>query len=642
MITDTLPTDPKDQKVNSLLSSEDKRIPVFIRIRDFLVHAIVQIRVFRNIYPGIMHALIFWGMLIQIIGTVINLMQMELFIPFVELTFPRDRAYFIYEFVMDLGGTAILLGVLMALFRRIVIRPKKLDSQWDDYFVLFLLLLIPLAGFTLEGSRLLASTPAWAQWSPIGSFTARLLSTLGMSPETAMALHPYLYWLHIALGLTFVATIAFTKSFHIITAPFNILTKPMRPLGQLNPVPVTSDGEQIYIKTLYDLSGKQLLESDTCTRCGRCQDVCPSFAAGTPLNPKDVILNLRNALFQDRLSPRSGNGKTPLLIEELIKDEALWACTTCGACIRECPVFISHVDTIVDLRRFLVLEGRVDTELQDALTNLGRYGNSFGKSDRMRTRWSSEIYPEIKDALKEPVEYLWYVGDYASYSPSLTKITQITAQVFQNIGLDFGILYRGENHSGNDARRAGEEGLFEMLVEKNMRALQRSDYQTIVTTDPHTYNTLKNEYPLPENLTILHYSELLSQLIKDGRLRFSRRLDYKVTYHDPCYLGRYNGVYDAPRSVIKATGCDLVEMPRNRDKAFCCGAGGGRIWMEEGQIEERPSESRIREAVELEGISCFVVACPKDVTMYQDAVKTTGHENELLIKDLIELVSEAL
>jgi Fe-S oxidoreductase len=291
-----------------------------------------------------------------------------------------------------------------------------------------------------------------------------------------------------------------------------------------------------------------------------------------------------------------------------------------------------------------VLEGQVDAELQDALANLGRYGNSFGQSPRARAKWTRSIEPKIKDARKEAVDYLWFVGDYASYSATLTDITKMTAETFRKAGMDFGIMYEGEQNAGNDARRVGEEGLFEMLVEKNEAALSRCTYKAIVTTDPHSYNILKHEYPPEVNGSrpVMHYAELLDQLIASGQLKFSKKLGYKVTYHDPCYLGRYNGIYDAPRRVIEATGCELVEMSRHHSKAFCCGAGGGRIWMEEGEVTERPSESRIREAVELDGVTTFVVACPKDVTMYQDAVKTTGHEDRLVVKDLIELVYEAL
>nr|MBC8255553.1 (Fe-S)-binding protein [Ardenticatenia bacterium] len=336
--------------------------------------------------------------------------------------------------------------------------------------------------------------------------------------------------------------------------------------------------------------------------------------------------------------------KSPPLVGDAITDAVLWSCTTCGACVRECPLLIEHVDAIVDMRRYLVDEGQMDAMLQEALANLGRYGNSFGQSERARAKWSQPIKPKIKDARKEEVEYLWFVGDYASYSTSLTDITRKTAEVFEKAGLDFGIMYDAERNAGNDLRRVGEEGLFEMLREKNSMALSKSKFQAIVTTDPHSYNTLKHEYPddVINGRPVLHYTELLDQLIASGRLTFSKQLDHKVTYHDPCYLGRYNGVYDAPRRVIRATGCELVEMPRHGDRAFCCGAGGGRIWMDEGEIQERPSEVRIIEAADLNGVQAFIVACPKDISMYQDAVKTTGHEDRLAVKDLIELVHEAL
>jgi Fe-S oxidoreductase len=329
---------------------------------------------------------------------------------------------------------------------------------------------------------------------------------------------------------------------------------------------------------------------------------------------------------------------------DVVSAGELWACTTCRACVQVCPAFIDHVGTFVDMRRYLVDQGQMDKMLQDALANLGRYGNSFGQSDRMRAKWTMGLQPPIKDARREAVEYLWFVGDYASYSATLLDVTQLTASVLQKCGLDFGILYESERNSGNDVRRVGEEGLFEMLVEKNNQVLSKVRFQAIVTTDPHSYNALKNEYPANGNgrPPVLHYAELLDSLISSGRLKLTKKLGYKVTYHDPCYLGRYNGVYDAPRRVIEATGCELVEMPRHGDRSFCCGAGGGRIWMEEKEVKERPSESRIREAAALQGVQLFVVACPKDLTMYRDAVKTTGQDKSLAVKDLIELVNEAM
>jgi Fe-S oxidoreductase len=287
----------------------------------------------------------------------------------------------------------------------------------------------------------------------------------------------------------------------------------------------------------------------------------------------------------------------------------------------------------------LVSEGQVEKGLQEALTKLGRYGNSFGQSDRARAKWTQGLPFKVKDARKEPVEYLWFVGDYASYDPRLQPVTRTTANVLQQAGVDFGILYDGERNSGNDVRRVGEEGLFEMLREKNMQAIGKAQFQKLVTTDPHSLHTLKNEY---DSLKVIHYTELLDELLQAGKLKPQRQLGVTATYHDPCYLGRYNGVYDAPRRVLAALGVKLAEMPRNRCQSYCCGAGGGRVWMEDtGEIKERPAESRVREAAAL-GVTTLVVACPKDLVMFQDAIKTAGLEGKLVAKDVMELVEEAL
>jgi Fe-S oxidoreductase len=351
-----------------------------------------------------------------------------------------------------------------------------------------------------------------------------------------------------------------------------------------------------------------------------------------------VILSLRDAFHKDALGVIRGRPETKSLLgsEGWITDEVLWSCTSCGACVKNCPVLIEHLDTIVDLRRFLVSESRVDDLLQDTLAKIGRYGNSFGQSERSRSKWAQSLPIKIKDARREPVEYLWFVGDYASFNPTVVETTRRIAQIFQNAGVDFGILYEAERNSGNDVRRVGEEGLYEMLVEKN--------FKSVVTSDPHSYHALRREYP-SEALAgrpVQHYSELLDQLISSGKLKLSKKLGYSVTYHDPCYLGRYNQVYDAPRRVIEACGCQVVEMPRCRENALCCNAGGGQIWIKEGEMNERPSENRIREAAALAGVGVFVVACPKDLTMYLDAVKTTSLEAKLAVKDLIDLVFEAL
>jgi Fe-S oxidoreductase len=587
-----------------------------------------------------MHVALAWGFFVFFMGTALATIDSHFF------KFLRGNIYLLYKFVLDIFTVFFLVGAVLAAYRRYVQRPRRLTLKPEFTRSLVLVAVIVAGGLIVESLRLAVEQPAWAWSSPAGWVLAQVWMATAASDTALTNWHLAVWAFHLfTVALLFVTLPAGTL-LHVLTGPFNVFfSKIDRPMGQLAPIAETAAGETIYTSTLRDLTWKQLLDGDACTECGRCQDACPAFASGTSFSPKELMLKLGESLHRDGPALVGGNGHAaPLLVGEVITDAVLWSCTTCGACIRECPVLIEHVDAIVDMRRYLVIEGQVDAELQDALSNLGRYGNSFGKSQRARAKWTRSVEPKIKDARKEAVEYLWFVGDYASYSATLTDVTKMTAEVFQRVGLDFGIMYDGEQNAGNDVRRVGEEGLFEMLVEKNVAALSKCTYQAIVTTDPHSFNTLKHEYPVNGNgrHPVLHYTQLLDQLIASGQLKFSKRLDYRVTFHDPCYLGRYNGVYNAPRRVIEATGCELVEMPRHRDQTFCCGAGGGRIWMEEGEVEERPSESRIREAAELDGVTTFVVACPKDVTMYRDAVKTTGHEDRIVVKDLMELVHEAL
>jgi Fe-S oxidoreductase len=358
----------------------------------------------------------------------------------------------------------------------------------------------------------------------------------------------------------------------------------------------------------------------------------PGQLRGQGLSPRDLILKLDAHVWERR------NGRA--LHGDVVSAAEAWACTTCRACSQVCPVFVDHLATIVELRRHLLAQPGVNAQLMGALGNLRRYGNSFGKSDRQRAAWTKGLEAPIKDVRKEPAQTLWFVGDYAAYNPALTDVTRATARVFRRAGLDFGLLYDAERNAGNDVRRVGEEGLFDLLALKNKAALGKGRFAEVVTTDPHTYNTLKNEYEL--SWPVYHYTEVLDQALAAGRLPVRRSLGYTVTYHDPCYLGRYNGVYAAPRRVLEAIGCRLVEMPRNRERGLCCGAGGGRIWMEEAPgAGERPAENRLREAAGLPGASRLVVACPKDLVMFRDAAKTTGLEERLAVTDLITLVDEA-
>ncbi len=606
------------------------------RIGSLVTQVLGQKRTLDEKFPGIMHFSIFWGMLVLAAGTALATIDWDVTHLFFGFQILKGSVYVVFELMLDLLGLLVVLGLGMAIYRRYISRPARLQNfpvkklAGDDTYVLVMLAFITLSGYLTEGLRLAVMRPDWAAWSPIGNAIASLFLSLG--DPTNQTLHLVIWGLHIVTAFGVLISLPFTKLFHIFSVPLNIYFRSLEPAGALRAA--NMDGG-MGVKEWTQFTWKQLLDFEACTRCGRCQDVCPAYASAQVLSPRNMMVKLDDHLWEKK--PRALHG-------EVVLADELWACTTCRACVQVCPAFIDHVTTFVDLRRHLVDQGKMDQMLQDALSNLGRYGNSFGQSDRMRAKWTMGLQPPVKDARREEVEYLWFVGDYASYNATLTDVTRKTAEVFQKLGLNFGILYESERNSGNDVRRVGEEGLFEMLADKNSQVLSRCKFQTLITTDPHSYNTLKNEYPANGNgrYPVLHYSELLDQLIAAGKLKFSKKLGYKVTYHDPCYLGRYNGVYDAPRRVIEATGCELVEMPRHRERGFCCGAGGGRIWMEEKEVKERPSESRIREAVGLEGVQMFVVACPKDLTMFRDAVKTTGNEQRLEVKDLIDLVAEAL
>ena len=602
----------------------------FLRLWKVIQYAIVQTKVMRQRYPGIMHLGLAWGFFVFYFCTALTVLDTYFF------KFLQGNIFLVYKLVLDTFTVFFLVGAGMAFYRRFVQRPTQLTFDSGFTWSLALITLIVLGGLLTESLRLAVERPAWGWWMPAGWLLAQAWIATGASDAALTNWHLGIWLFHLLIVAATVVTLPVGTLLHILTAPLNVFFANLdRPAGQLAPVPVSAEGKSIYIQTLRDLAWKQLLEADACTECGRCQDACPAHAAGTACSPKQLMLEIRSALRND--------GVTPLL-GEIINPDAIWACTTCGSCRQECPILIEHLDTIIDMRRSLVMDGHVDAELQKSLDNLGRYGNSFGQSPRMRARWMQGLQPAVTDIRRGPAEYLWFVGDYASYSATLTDVTRKTAEVFQQAGLDFGILYDAEQNTGNDVRRVGEEGLFEMLVEKNLKTLERCQFETIVTTDPHSFNTLRYEYPdeWRSQHPVLHYASLLDDLLATGKLKLSKKLDYTVTYHDPCYLGRYSRIYDAPRRVIAATGCKLVEMPRHGDRATCCGAGGGRIWMQEGQVTERPSEARIHEAVALNGVEVLAVACPKDVTMYQDAVKTTGNESRLQVRDLIELVHEAM
>jgi Fe-S oxidoreductase len=619
------------------------------RIKGVAVFVGGQRRLFRLLAPGTAHFFIFWGFLI-LFPTILQGI-VEGLVAFITPTYtlPLIGRFGPLALIQDFFIVFVVAAVLYALYLRLIVNPQRYQGSHKSQGVMVLtfILIIMLSLLVMNGARINLGEDPLYLWRPISQAVGQIFAGWGQAAQQLIG--ESTYWIHLVVVLVFLTELPGGKHFHVVTSIPAVFWRNLEPRGRLSPA--TEFNDKVGVGAVNQFRWRQMLDFYTCTECGRCQEVCPAYASGLSLSPKLLMMDLRNHLMArgGTLATPKENGtdsasQTKPLVDHTISAAALWSCATCYACDQECPLFIEHVEPIVDMRRRLVYEGQMDDKLQETLANLSRYGNSFGQSERARVRWAQQIQPKIKDARQEPVDYLWFVGDYASYSAGLTDITRQTAELFQKVGLDFGLMYEAERNSGNDVRRVGEEGLFELLVEKNMATLSKCRYKAIITTDPHTYNTLKHEYPAELNGSrqVFHYTELLDQLITSGQLKFSQKLGYRVTYHDPCYLGRYNEVYDAPRRVILATGCELVEMPRHRDRAFCCGAGGGRIWMDEGNMKERPSEQRIREAVNLNGVQVLAVACPKDITMFRDAVKITGHEGDLVVKDLIELVHEAL
>ncbi len=633
------------------------RIPA--RVKRMVVDGIAQRKFLVGEQPsGIMHALIFWGFVVLILQ-VVTLFGRALHSGWNLPGFGPDQVlgppFFIAR---DLLEGVVIVGVVYMLYRRLIAHTPRLFGtargeqryrdapHWEANLILVFILLIMLGGLIYDAGTLVAYNIHGNErdFAPLAAALAAAMG--GLSRSTAHTVATVGWWIHCVTILIFLCLLPLSKHFHIITAlpnvffaklpprevprPLAVTHVPAAPVAALDPLPAGSVG----VATLSDLSWKQVLDGFTCTECGRCTSVCPAAAGGTMLAPRQLILDLRDRLY-DRIDDDG----------PLIADEVLWSCTTCMACVEACPVGIEHVPTIIDMRRKLVDQGEMDPNLQQTLEKYATHGNSYGKSARMRARWTKALDFKIPDARQEPVDYVWFVGDFASFDERVQAASRNLATILHDAGVSFGLLYEGERNAGNDVRRIGEEGLFEMLVEQNLATLAEASYEAIFTTDPHSLNTLRNEYPqFGLDKPVYHYTELLADLVGRGVLSLRTPLTgTRVTYHDPCYLARYNRITEAPRKLIESTGAELVEMPRNGINTFCCGAGGGRIWMSDAETttEERPSEQRIREAQAIGRLDYFLVTCPKDLAMYSDAVKTVGADFEVAeLTALIELALE--
>ena len=607
-------------------------------VKDFFLNVIVQVRVLKKAYPGVMHLLIFWGVTIQVIGTAINLMQMQLFIPFVELPIPRGTGYLIYELVMDLAGIAILLGVAMAAIRRGIIRPKTLETLWDDTYALVMLALIPLVGFTLEALRLTAASPEWARWSPVGFLLSRALLTMGLTPASAAQIHNIFFWSHIVLALVLVASLPYTKLRHLVQTPLNIIKRPQRKDGVLVKIENIDEAEILGTGQISEFSSQQLLSFDACVSCGRCEEACPAYLSGMDYTPRSLVQTLRTATIDTFISP-NGNGNTDQeFIGGTIPDDLPWACTTCGACLTKCPAFVNPVDAIVDLRRYQTLTtGKIPKSVADVMRNMERQGNPWGMPPEDRLAWADGL--DIKELTPgDDTDVLIFLGCAFAYDDRNKKVARSFVNILQREKVDFAVLGLDEMCCGETARRMGHEYLFQMFAEQNIEMLSGLHFKRIVTQCPHCFNTLKNEYPqMGGDFEVLHYTEYLSEILdQESRPSNGNSNSSALTYHDSCYLGRYNQIYKGPRKLLDQSGYQLVEMSDTGENSFCCGGGGGQMWMET-DADQRINQKRMQDALATH-TNTVATACPYCLLMFDDAIRSKGISEELQVLDIAELL----
>ncbi len=580
-------------------------------------------------YSGALHAMIFAGFLV-LFSAIIQSFGSGL-VPGFSLQPIGGNTWI--ALLQDVFAVVITIGIGLAAWQRQFLRPKRFEgSNATDAWIIYGLVLAVVVTMLLEFAFRLAAQNELSAWRPVSSVIARAILAAGIRHDTAQLGSAVAYWLHVAAVLGFLVYIPGSKHRHIFTAAPNIFFRNLRPKGELASA---APGETCSgIAEISQFDWKHRLDLISCTECGRCQAACPAFASGLPLSPKTLIMDLRDRMVAEQ----TGHDQGPL-IGGTISEETLWSCTTCRACIDACPVHIEQMPKIIEMRRSLIETGAIEPMLQTALGNLQQYGNSFGKPARQRARWTKDLGFPVKNALKEPVDVLWFVGDFASFDPRAQKITAHVARLLHTAGVDFGILFDAERNAGNDVRRVGDEGMFETLAKANIELLEQCSFRRIMTTDPHTLNALRQEYgTFDHRYDVIHYTQLLNEIIRENRLILKKGAGNRVTYHDPCYLGRYNGGFEAPRALIAATGHSLHEMGRCRENSFCCGAGGGRIWMDDSAMIERPSENRIKEALALGDIDTFVVCCPKDLVMYSAAVQNLGVQDRIVVRDISELI----
>ncbi len=592
------------------------------RIVAVLDLAFSQTRVRRDRIAGIMHMALFWGFIGMFITTMVVAAQADLHIMMYHGLF-----YLLLTLISDLGGFVALVGIIVFFWRRYV---KKINrtrpSVFDDGFAIGLIFVILLTGFILEGCRIAVLGDPWQIFSPFGALAGLILG--GASDEALMNLHRFLWWFHMLCAMGFIAYMPFSKLLHIFLSPVNILFESLDPKGYLAPGVV--DGSIPFgAGSPNGFTWKQLLETNACMRCGRCQEKCPAYNTGKPLSPK----NMTNRTADFLVHPKKGEGD---MIDKVITRDGVWSCVTCLQCEHECPVLVEHTRRIVQMRRHLVMaESEIPSEVKRLFRNLEKQGNPWGEWKGSRANWASGLAPTLAE--NPDAEVVLWVGCAGAYDQRAQQISIATAKILTAAKVNFAIIGNEETCCGDSARRIGNEYLFQQLAKENVATFKKYNVKTIVATCPHCYNILKNEYPaFGMSGKVYHHTEYINLLIQTGAIDMQPAGGEVATYHDSCYLGRYNDIYEQPRQIIQSIeGMELKDPIENRGNGFCCGGGGGRIWMEEG-IGTRINSTRVDQLVKNDP-SIIVSACPFCMTMMEDGVQSKQLTN-IATMDIAELV----
>ncbi|SDZ44740.1 Fe-S oxidoreductase [Evansella caseinilytica] len=635
-----------------------------------------QKKLLKDKKSGAIHVMLFYGfILVQF--SAIDVIWKGL-VPGSHLPFGPVYPYF--TFFQEIVVVMILVAVVWAFHRRYVEKLVRLKRNFKAGLVLIFIGGLMVSKLFAKGMEIIWLEKTTSVSQPIASGIASVFGSVG--PEAAGVSFYVFWWLHLLFLLTFLVYIPQSKHAHLIAGPANVWLGPTHKTGQLQPINFEEeDAEKFGKNQIEDFDRKQLLDLYACVECGRCTSMCPATGTGKLLSPMDIILKMRDHLTEKGAAVTSRKPWMPAfafrqtkgnqlavsgagaagseaaataeysanLIGDVITEEELWACTTCRNCEDQCPVMNEHVDKIIDMRRYLVLtEGKMDPEAQRAITNIERQGNPWGINRKERENWreaSEDIdIPTVKEMKKrgEAFDYLFFVGSMGSFDKRSQKIAQTFAKIMNEAGVKFAILGNREKNSGDTPRRIGNEFLFQELAAANIQEFEKSGVKRIVTIDPHAYNTLKNEYPdFGLEAEVFHHTELIFTWLKEGRLKPVKEVNETIVYHDSCYLGRYNGVYDAPREILKAIpGVQLVEMERNRENGMCCGAGGGMMWTEEN-TGIRVNEARTEQAL---AVSPSVIgsACPYCLTMLNDGTKAKEVAENVETLDIVEILEKSL